>query len=539
MADASESAVSVRKRLADRAWQLNSGWDSQLSDAYDYVLPNRKAGGASKSKRTADKLFDMTGPTSAMHLAGELQRLLFSEPPVLAPGPLVSMALKKEGREGLQKLKRLERELEQTGEFIAPFMTAGDLDTATHEACIDLGLGTAVMIPMRGTPDQPIIFFTPPNDEVALYGDAYGRVGLVSWKRMVERCALLEAFPKGKFSDEFKAKCKGSTGYSEVEVYQDFWRRPDGLWQFGAYMSTDCHEFISSEIYRTKPVATPRYYRVAGELRGRGPILLALPSIKTVNKAQELALKSAAIQMLGIWGYRAGTFNPDTAAMAPGAFWAMQSTGGMLGPDVQRLDPAAGRIDVASMVIDGMQSQIRESLMDRRLQPSQGTPRSASEIAGLLEQESRVHLGGFMRLWRELHPDIVPRCAEILNSFGYLGGLMNFNELVTTVGVRSPMAAAMNAQRVKNIMSYADMMRALAGGPEKLPRHLDIDESGDEVADAMMIPKRLVPDEEQRAKIDEAVAQQQSNAVMAEMATRAAPQLAQGLVASETGQAAA
>ena len=537
MADG-ETQVAARKRIADRAWTLNSGWDAQLQDAYDYVLPNRKPGGLGKSKRTADKLFDMTGPTSAMHLAGELQRLLFSSPPALTPGALVRQRLAQEGRDGAQKLSQLERELERTGEFISPFMTAGDLDTATHEACIDLGLGTAVMIPMRGTPEQPIIFFTPPSDEVALYGDAYGRVSLVSWKRMVERGALLEAFPKGNFTDEFREKCKNSQGYTEVEVYQDFWRLPDGRWQFGAYMGSDCPEFISSEIYRTKPVATPRYYRVAGEMRGRGPILLALPSIKTVNKAQELALKAAAIQMLGIWGYRAGgAFNPDTAAMAPGAFWSMQSTGGILGPDVQRLDPAAGRLDVASMVIDGMQSQIRESLMDTRLQPSQGTPRSASEIAGILEQNARTHLGGFMRLWREVHPDIVPRCAEILNSFGYLGGLMDFNELIVSVGVRSPMAAALNAAQVSNLARYAEMMRALVG--DKLPRHLDLDMAGDDIAEAMMVPKRMVPDGEARAAIDQGLAQQQEQAVMAEMATRAAPQLAQGLVAIDGGKAAA
>lgn len=537
MADG-ETPVAARKRLADRAWQLNAGWDSQLQDAYDYVLPNRKSGGASRGKRNADKIFDMTGPTSAMHLAGELQRLLFSSAPVLTPGPLVRQALAREGKAGEQKLERLERELERTGEFIAPFMTAGDLDTATHEACIDLGLGTAVMIPMRGTPDKPIIFFTPPSDEVALYGDIYGQVSLVSWKRSVERGALLEAFPKGNFSQEFREKCRNATGYSEVEFYQDFWRRPDGLWQFGAYMGSDCPDFVTTEIYRTKPLATPRYYRVAGELRGRGPILLALPSIKTVNKAQELTLKAAAIQMLGIWGYRAGgAFNPDTASMAPGAFWSMQSTGGILGPDVQRLDPAAGRLDVGAMVIDGMQQQIREGLMDTRLTASQGTPRSASEIAGLLEQNSRVHLGGFMRLWREVHPDIVPRCAEILNSFGYLGGLMNFNELVTSVGVRSPMAAAMNAAEVSNIARYAEMMRALVG--EKLPRHLDLDMAGDEIAEAMMIPRKMVPDEQQRASIDQAMQQQQGDAVMAEMATRAAPQLAQGLVAMDGGKAAA
>jgi hypothetical protein len=47
-------------------------------------------------------------------------------------------------------------------------------------------------------------------------------------------------------------------------------------------------------------------------------VLFALPTIKTVNKAQELTLKAAAIQLLGIWGFRAGgTFNPDTVRLGP------------------------------------------------------------------------------------------------------------------------------------------------------------------------------------------------------------------------------
>jgi hypothetical protein len=68
-----------------------------------------------------------------------------------------------------------------------------------------------------------------------------------------------------------------------------------------------------------------RYHRVPGEPYGRGPILLALPTIKTLNKAVELTLKAAAIQMLGIWGYRpGGSFNPDTVRLGPGEIWPMQ-----------------------------------------------------------------------------------------------------------------------------------------------------------------------------------------------------------------------
>jgi dihydroneopterin aldolase len=521
------SAVAAQRVRADRAWSQNSGSDAVYQDAYDFAVPYRRPGGNGRRKQTADRLFDMTAPTSAMQLAGTLQRLLFSQAPALEPGALVRQALAAEGDQGKLKLDKLARSLERAGEFIYPFMEAGDLATSTHEMCIDLGIGTGILIPMRGTPEQPIIFFAPPADEVALQGDAYGRVSLVSWKRNVERQALVEAFPDGNFTKDFLEGVKTS-GSSEVVLYQDFWKLPDGRWRFGAYMATQCDDFITSETYRTKPVATPRYYRVAGEMRGRGPILLALPTIKTVNKAQELALKAAAIQMLGIWGYRANSgFNPDTAAQSPGSFWSMQSTGGILGPDVSRLDPASGRFDIASMVIEGSQQQVRDALMDTRLAPTTGTPQSASEIAARLQQNSNVHLGGFMRLWREVYPDIVPRCAEILNSFGYLNGLMDFNQLIVSVGMRSPMASAMDADKVTNIARYAEMMNALVG-PAKLPEHLMIDDAADEIAGAMMISKRLIPDLTARDGIRKALQDQQQQAVQAEMATKAAPQMAAG-----------
>lgn len=530
-------AVATRKRLAEKAWQANAGWDPIYRDVYDYALPGRKPGGIGKTKQTALAIFDMTAPVSAMHMAGEVQRLLFSQPPSLVPGPLTRQAFEAQGRG--KELVRLERQLERTGEFIYPFMTAGDLETSTHEMCIDLGVGTGILIPMRGTPEQPIIFFAPPSDEVALSGDMYGRVSLASWRRSVERAALREAFPKGRFSEAFLGSLR-TQGNSEVTLYQDFFRDTDGTWKFAAYTDQQCDDFITSERYRTKPIATPRYYRVAGELRGRGPLQLAMPSIKTLNKAQELALKSAAIQMLGIWGYRAGgAFNPDTAMQQPGAFWSMQSTGGILGPDVQRLDPASGRLDVASMVIEGLQQQIRDALLDTRLQQESGTPRSASEIAARMQQNSRVHLGGFMRLWREVYPDIIPRCAEILQSFGYLGGLMDFNQLIVSVGVRSPMASAINADKLANIARYVEMVTAMVGDQTKLPEHLVLDDSMDEVAEALMIPKRLVPDGEQRQVIRGAQQQQQEEAVLAEAGVKAAPQIVQGLQAIDGGRAAA
>jgi len=529
----SESPVQTQKRRADRAWDDNSAWDRFYRDAYDYVIPQRRPGGSGKSKDLADKIYDMTGPTSAMNMAGELQNRLFSGPPVLETGPLAHQAIGDAGKE------KLDRELERIGNFIYPFMQAGDLDTATHEMCIDLGVGTGALIPMRGTPDQPIIFYAPPADEIAIKGDAWGRQSLISWKRTATREEIRDAFPEGSFSAQFKEIAKTRPN-DELTLYQDFWRLPDGRWRFAAYTDKDCDNFISQETYRTKPIAVAPYYRVPGEMRGRGPVLLALPSIKTLNKAQELALRSAAINMLGIWAFRAGgTFNPDTVRIGAGQFWPMQSTGGIMGPDVQRLDPASGRIDVSRLVVQGMQDQVREALFDTRLQPSTGTPKSASEIAALIRQNARVHLNGFQRLWRSIHPVIVPRCAEILHSFGYLNGMLSFNELMVSVSVRSPITAQMNADKLANLANYIELLVAFVG-PQKLDEHLMMDPAADTIGEALSIPKTMIPDSEARAGIRQQKAEQAEAMAAAAMAEKAAPQLVdKGFELIEGGKGAA
>lgn len=536
MADISP-AVAAQKKKADDAWTLNSAFDHLYQDAHDYVIPFRKTGGAGSNKGMADVMFDMIGPNSAMHLAGQLHRILFSQPPQLAAGPLVRVEKARYGKQGLLDLDKLDRELERTGEFIYPFMEAGDLGTVGHEACIDLGFGTGVIIPMRGTPDMPVIFHAPGAHEVALKGDMYGRVTLASWRRMVEVSALIDAMPEGNFSSEFKNLAKASAS-TQVILYQDFFQLPDGRWKFCAYTDRECPQFIAEETYRTKPIATPRLNVVAGEMRGRGPILLALPGIKVQNKAQELVLKAASLQMIGIWGYRANSgFNPDTAPMEPGAFWSMQSTGGILGPDITRLDPASGNLNIASMLLEGNAQQIRDALMDTRLQPTPGTPKSASEIAGLLQQAANANIGGIGRAWREAYPDIVPRVAEILNSFGYLGGLMDFNRLMVSVGVRSPMAGVVDADKAMVIARYAEMMGAL--DPGKLGEHLKLDDASDYIGKSMKVPLGMIPDSDERLKIRQALEAQNQQAMMAQMAVKAAPNLAAGAVqAMDGGQAA-
>ncbi len=526
MADiASGSPVEKQRARSKQVWNDRGAWDSLYQEAYDYVLPNRRPGGLGKAKAPTTQIFDMTGPNSAMHCAGEIQRQMFpaATPFNLETGPLIAPQLNAKEKISWDK------KLQQTASFVYPFMKTGDFDTSMHEFCTDLTVGTAVLLPLRGPSiDEPVRFVCIPQDEVAVGQDAWNRVNFASWRRSLGREAIVEAWPKGTFTDEFKAEAK-SKPYTEVTLYQDFYRLPDGRWRFCAYLEKD-GAFIVEETSRTQPIAVARFYRWPGEAYGRGPVLFALPTIKTINKAQELTLKAAAIQLLGIWGFRAGgTFNPDTVRVGPGEFWPMQSTGGILGPDVQRLDPSSARFDVAKMIIGDGQRQIREALLDTRVFDDGGTPASASEMALVAAQNARVHIGAYGRLNVEGVGTIVPRVMEILTEWRILPELMAFNQLLVSMYINSPMAAALKADELAAATNYYQVVAATVG-PDRVNEKISVDRYLDRTRQGLLVPSDIVTTPEEEAEAIQANAARQAAALAAEMATKAAPNLAAGML---------
>ena len=519
--DTAGSPVEKQRQRSKKLWDGRTAWDGLYQEAYDYVLPNRRPGGTGKPKNPAQMIFDMTGPTSAMHCAGEIQRQICpaQTPFVVETGPLVAQRLSSDEK------TKWDMQLQGIASFVYPFMKTGDFDTAMHEACTDLTIGTGIVLPLRGPSiEEPLRFMCVPQDECAVGQDAFNRVNFVSWKRCnLGREAILEAWPNGVFTDDFR-KAAQSKPYDEVTIFQDFYRLPDGRWRFCVYLQTE-GPFIAQETYRTQPISVMRFYRWPGEAYGRGPVLFALPTIKTVNKAQELTLKAAAIQLLGIWGYRAGgTFNPDTVRIGPGEMWPMQSTGGILGPDVMRLDTSSARFDVAKMIIGDGQRQIREALLDTRIVDDGGTPDSASQVAAMVAQNANVHVGAYGRLNLEGIQVIVPRAMEILAEWRLLPQMMSFNALLTSMYINSPMMAALKADQLKASVNYYQLVAATVG-PDRVNEYIAVDRYLDRTRNSLLVPQDITTTPQERAAAAQENTQRQAMAVAAQAAVKAAPNL--------------
>ena len=61
------------------------------------------------------------------------------------------------------------------------------------------------------------------------------------------------------------------------------------------------NNIVSVGTFETNPYIIFRWSLSSGELYGRGPVMRALPDIKTANKVVELVLKNATIAVSGIW----------------------------------------------------------------------------------------------------------------------------------------------------------------------------------------------------------------------------------------------
>ena len=126
------------------------------------------------------------------------------------------------------------------------------------------------------------------------------------------------------------------------------------------------------------PWITTRWCKSGFEVWGRGPVLQAMPAIKTLNLTVQLILENAEMAIAGSYVYDDdGVFNPDNITIQPGTFIPRSP-----GSSIDTL-AAPGRFDVAQLVLDDMRRNVRKALFIDELdsRPNARTPLSATEVS--------------------------------------------------------------------------------------------------------------------------------------------------------------
>ena len=496
--------VKQLKQRAEDAWQKRSYYDRLLSDVYDYVMPMRDVSGlqvtssgrARKQEGAArvDRVFDATAVKAAFRFAGRIQADLtpvFQQFAALEAGPFVPDDNDK---------KQLSEQLQLIGDIVGGVLNAGNFHNSAHEMYVDLYAGTGHMLINEGTNRDIARFRVIPVPEVAIEEGPYGDIWHWYWKHTWRADELPALWPHAEYSPTLNNIIKNN-GRTPVEVCQYTYYDPEED-RFKLLVWADKNEDIDSpfwsEDFRTSPWISPRFFKVPGEAYGRGPANLAMPFIKTANKARELALKAAALAIMGVWMRRNdGVFNPETIKFEPLAMWPVASTGGPLGPTLQRL-PIPQDFDVSSIVMADEREQMKQALFDDALPPPTGAVRSATEIAEIRTRLSQDLSGVYGRLTLEIVVPVVQRVIDVLERKGLLPTNIKIDQLLTQVRVVAPIAAAQQAAKVQAHVQWAEMVGLLNGTPEAAGRAARLPEMEAQMGRWMGVEERFIKSNDER-----------------------------------------
>ena len=447
---------------ANDAFHVASRYHAELREIYRYFMPWRlptseRAGNASGrtegSRLGNESVFDATGLSAAASFVANMQADWFPHfQPIFKAeaGPLYPADGVDEFNRGLETATKVVHGL------------LPQTRVTVLEPLQDLFAGTGAMFLEKGERDhEPIRPSAVPIYEMAMANGPWGPVDRWWWKRNWKARHIPELWPDAKIGDRLWRQIKQNRN-SDVEVCQyTFWDARQKRYMLRSWTPVD-DTILRKASYRTTPWITPRMFVVPGESFGRGLAHLALPSVKSLNKARELALRAAAFALLGLWMRRHdGVFNPETAVMAPGRMWKVAHTSGPL-KSIERLD-VPNNFDISNVVMKDEREQVRRVTLDDELPELADRVRSPTEIAGRMRRFDRNRGGNTVRFGAEMIVPIARRSFDISEELGILPTNLKIDQSVTQVTVLSPAAVAARAADTERLVSFLQIVAGLFG----------------------------------------------------------------------------
>ena len=522
-------------------------WRHLYRDAYRYTQAARDTiDRPQKGQRRHDVIFDSTGARSHAKLSNRLQDLIFPSGKnfvELRPGPAFDQADETARKQvGLQ--------LHQMNESFHASIWKSNFEIAIGEYLQDKIIGMGAMLFNEGPDWDPFHFAATPQFNLSFGEGPWGTIGAVSREDKLLPSAAAKQWPDNVIAEADKKLDSENDGrvYVEMTYPDDDSAVPGGAvgmiptrWFYAVIdQSTKRHILAKQRVIETASHwIVSRWSKAAGEVRGRGPVLAAMPDIRTANKVVELILKNGSLAVSGLWtGVDDGVFNPNTSSFAAGSVIVVGANAGPRGPTLKPLE-FPGNFDVSQLILDNLQSAIKQALLDADLPPVAGPPRTATEFIQRL-RELFVDIGPAAgRVNKELIGPLVLRGLHILRRKGIIEipADMQLDSQFIDIQMVSPLARRQNLENVEKVMQALEMSSFL--GPELLQLNFKVEDIPRYIAEELGVVESLIrsPEEKEEIKqtlVDTAQAQAQAAQAAAERQQREQPRASQRASQSST-----
>ena len=522
-------------RRSAKAYEDRRNWAQLMDEVYTYSIPSRRPimqqqGESSDAKRGSgmDKVFDSTATKAAFRFAGRMSRDVtppFQRHADLEGGPALEGLIRKQvGDDGFKDARQqIEHQLREISDKGHALLERANFALVADEMYLDLFGGQGAMLMLEDEVDI-IKFVSVPAGEIALRENGYGEVTGRYWEKEYEAQDIPHHWPKAELPADIRKKIEEDPE-AKIVIVQATELDPDTRrWTHVVLLKEKpaAAPLAVIDNMLTSPWLTPRFWKPPGETMGRGPGMSALPTIKVLNKVNELTLKAAAFAVFGMFTYRNDrVFNPKTARMYPGAMWAVSSNGGTMGPAVQKME-MPGRFDVSNIVQQDLREQVKQITFDDALPPDAGAVRSATEIVERMKRLMSDLAGAYPRLLLEIVVPLWQRLIDVLHRRQLLKFNLPVDQLVLKVQISSPIARAQRAQDVGNMVEYLQIVLSLFGMQGAMLA-VKAEDMVPEMGRMMGIPPNLMRGTQERAALQQMVAQIMATSMQPQQQAAAAP----------------
>lgn len=377
-------------QLYKRALNEREIWLSRWKDAMRYTIPTDDTDVAT--------LFDATASDAVDNLAASMYSLLT---------PPESLWI------NLVRESDLSPDAETATLMLRAHLNDSNFYTTVHQCYIDLVvLGTACLF-MAENPigsDSAFSFTAIPMKDIAILP------GMVFHTTSLPACDLMERYPDFVFPNNMRDTVK-SDPQTPIRLVQALVGKDFTAWvDVGGDIENN---IVARGTFETNPYIIFRWSMVSGELYGRGPVLRALPDIKTANKVVELVLKNATIAVSGIWqADDDGVINLSNINLTPGAIIPKAVGSSGLTPLQSGSD-----FDVSQIVLRDLRDRIRHTLLADRLGLLSDKEMTATEILARNSDMVRILGATYGRLLNEFIKPLCERGLQILSRRGLIDNI--------------------------------------------------------------------------------------------------------------------
>lgn len=428
-------------------------WESSWRDGYRFAMPQRDIMDQPKpGQPKGSTVMDSTAINSTAAFVNRIQLAMF--PPFqdfirLEPGPAL------QGDENV--LAQARKKLDAISKMFHALIHRSNFKIVINEMLYDLAIGTGVMMMLEGDDDSPFRFISVALPLVRLEPAAWGGVGAIYRQHKLTLDVIKEQWPEATIPDDWEASAKEDDSV-EFKLFEATYREePKGVLYYDLWRDEDENHLLPEpRIYSgVGPWITVRWVRASNEVYGRGPLMFALPDIRTINRTKELILKNASLTVAPIYtGTNDGVFNPNTARFRPGSVIPVaRNQGHPMGASLVPLE-RAGDFNVGQLVVQDLQVSIKQMLFDKALPPEAGQPRTATEIVERIKELAMNTGPAFGRLMDELIVPVVMRGLEIMERKGLIDFPVKIDGTTVKVEVTSPLAQEQNLEDIQNVVNW-------------------------------------------------------------------------------------